>query len=89
MGKELHLDVELNLKEALCGGEKLISTIEDRLFKVQLDGVIAPNSRKSFQGEGMPLSKNPKERGDLVLNFKVRFPESLTTEQTIALSKIL
>jgi len=88
-GKDLHAVLELSLKEALCGGERRVTTIDDKVFKLKLEGVIAPNSRKSFKGEGMPVSKNPKERGDLIITFSVKFPDHLSAAQVSSLSKTL
>ena len=38
--------------------------------------VIAPGSVKVVQGEGMPMFRNPYERGSLFIKFDVKFPEN-------------
>eukprot|EP00967_Tisochrysis_lutea_P059599 scaffold75995_cov17-Tisochrysis_lutea.AAC.4 len=36
---------------------------------------------RTIGGEGMPISKTPGKRGDLVVRFEVSFPRSLTDDQ--------
>ena len=46
--------------------------------------VISPGAVKIVQGEGMPMFRNPYERGSLFIKFDVKFPENhFADEETI------
>lgn len=40
--------------------------------------VIKPNTVKRIKGFGLPLPKEPSIRGDLIVNFDIKFPENLS-----------
>ena len=46
-----------------------------------------PNYVKRVIGEGMPLSKTPNQRGDLLIKFETAYPAYLTDEQKALLKK--
>ena len=51
---------------------------------------IKPNETKCVLNEGMPMYKNPFEKGRLIINFNVKFPADKFDLKTIAaLEKIL
>jgi len=81
VGNDLYLTVQVPLREALCGGTLEVSTIDENTLKIDYDDVIQPGSTKRFLGEGMPISKAPGTRGDLIITFEVVFPASLTEQQ--------
>jgi DnaJ family protein A protein 1 len=39
--------------------------------------------------EGMPMHRNPFEKGRLIIKFDVKFPESINVDQVPALEKVL
>lgn len=39
---------------------------------------IRPEYCKIIEGEGLPLPENPKEKGNLILNFNIEFPVYLS-----------
>lgn len=41
---------------------------------------IRPGYSRTIPGEGMPHVDNPNERGDLIIEFDIEFPKSLTLE---------
>lgn len=51
--------------------------------------VVKPGMKKRIVGEGLPLSKCPEKRGDMVLEFVVKFPEKLGQSARDALGQIL
>ena len=51
--------------------------------------VITHESVKCVMGEGMPTYKNPFEKGRLIIQFQVNFPDKITTQDVIALEQIL
>jgi DnaJ family protein B protein 5 len=56
-----------------------LSGIAGRALTFQSKEVIQPGTERRLRGEGMP--KKGSGRGDLILKFKVQFPERLTESQ--------
>lgn len=52
-------------------------------------GPTAPGYKEVFPNLGMPKSKKPTDRGDMVVEVKVKFPTNLTTQQKNELKRIL
>ncbi|XP_044003968.1 dnaJ homolog subfamily B member 13-like [Aphidius gifuensis] len=71
---DLVMIVDVFLKEALTGTVVKIQTLDDRVFRVPITSIITPDYRKLVPGEGLPLSHDPTQRGDLIINFKIEFP---------------
>ncbi|KAF9103522.1 hypothetical protein BGX27_010543 [Mortierella sp. AM989] len=90
-GDDLIVDLELTLLEALTGFSKKVKTLDDRTLPVSASGsrVIQPGQEEKFPGEGMPISKKPGQKGDLIVRFVVKFPTQLTPAQKEGLKKIL
>lgn len=81
--------VELTLKEALTGWERIVRTIDGKSIRVQKPGPTQPGHEEHYPGLGMVISKSPNERGDLVVRTNVKFPSSLTATQKDVLKDIL
>ncbi|KAH7727723.1 heat shock protein 40 [Aphelenchoides avenae] len=90
-GDNLIVNLSVTLTEALCGFTKHIETLDKRtLVFHQLPGeVVKHNDTRVIHGEGMPHFKHPDEKGDLIINFKVDFPEVIPTKNLDKLSKLL
>ncbi|GAO52759.1 DnaJ-domain-containing protein [Saitoella complicata NRRL Y-17804] len=86
---DLRLEVELPLVEALTGYSRDVETIEGKKLRVQGTQPVQPGQEVRFPGHGMPISKKPGERGDLVVVFKVKMPSTLTPEKRAALKDLL
>ena len=73
---DLLMKMEISLTEALCGFQKVIKTLDNRqLVLTSLPGeVIKPGDLKCILNEGMPVYRNPLEKGRLVIQFDVKFP---------------
>lgn len=65
------------LFQSLCGCSVTVSTIDGKTCNMKITDVIKPGMRKTVAGQGLPLPKNPEQRGDLVVEFDVNFPEAL------------
>ena len=89
VGDDLRRVIEISLKEALTGWRKTIETIDGRQISVTGGVPTQPGAEIRYPDQGMPKSKKPGERGDMIVEVKVRFPTSLTTEQRTKLSEIL
>ena len=85
----LHLKQKISLKQALCGCEFNITTLDNRTLTCYTNDVIKPKQRMKISNEGFAI-KNSKLKGDLIIEFDVEFPttdniKNIKTE----LSKIL
>jgi DnaJ homolog subfamily B member 4 len=87
-GDDLRITVELTLKEALTGWTKTVSTIEGRQLPISGGGPTQPGHEERYPNLGMPTKKSG-ERGDFIIEIKVRFPSSLTQAQKTKLKEIL
>jgi DnaJ family protein B protein 4 len=89
VGNDLHYNTTISLKQALVGAPVEVPTIEGKKLRITPNEVVQPNSKQTIPGQGMPLPKNPSQRGNLVINFNVTFPSRLTEEQKRAISAAL
>lgn len=63
--------------QALVGCNVQIPTLEGRKLSLHITDIIKPNTVKRIQSKGLPNPKDASKRGDLVVNFDIRFPDSL------------
>lgn len=83
------MTVDLDLKEALTGWNRTVTTIDGKNISLDKGGPTQPGSSDSYPDLGMPLSKQPGTRGNFIIKYNVKFPTSLTAEQKRALKEIL
>jgi len=90
-GVNLFMVMAVNLTEALCGCTKVIETLDKRTLVTNLlpGEVIKHNDVRVIQGEGMPYYRHSDQRGDLIISFKVVFPEKIPLKNIDALAKLL
>lgn len=81
--------VDLDLKEALTGWRRTVTTIDGRNLEIDKAGPTQPGSSDSYPALGMPISKKPGQRGNFVVKYHVRFPMTLSPTQKQALREIL
>ncbi|KAH0627748.1 hypothetical protein JD844_008034 [Phrynosoma platyrhinos] len=70
----------ISLKEALCGCTVNIPTVDGRVIPLPCNDIIKPGTVKRLRGEGLPFPKVPTQRGDLIVEFKVRFPDRIAPQ---------
>jgi len=89
--QDLIMPMTITLVEALCGFQKPIKTLDDRVIVISsIPGeIIKHEAIKCVMNEGMPRYKNPQEKGRLIIMFEVAFPERLGHDDIQVLSKIL
>ncbi|WPG98877.1 protein psi1 [Acrodontium crateriforme] len=88
-GDDLKHVVDVDLKEALTGWQRTVATIDGKKVNVSSSGPTQPNFEERFPNLGMPKSKTPSQRGDFVVNVKIKYPTSLTAQQKQKLKEIL
>ncbi|KAK6494843.1 dnaJ-like protein subfamily B member 5-like isoform X1 [Huso huso] len=76
-GSNIIYSATICLKEALCGCTVNIPTIDNRVIPLPCTDIIKPGTVKRLRGEGLPFPKSPTQRGDLIVEFKVRFPDRI------------
>jgi DnaJ-class molecular chaperone len=87
-GADLHLKKTLTLKESLCGTQFQFEHLNGKNLTLNVtNAIIFPGGRKVFPNMGM--QKKDGCVGNLVIEFDVQFPETLTPEQKQQLSSIL
>jgi DnaJ-class molecular chaperone len=65
--------------QALCGTIVEVPTLSGEKLPINLTNeIIKPTTVKRIQGFGLPFPKEPARKGDLLVNFEVKFPESLS-----------
>merc|ERR1719328_613185 len=85
------MKMPISLSEALTGFKKTVETLDDRTLLIQtVSGEVIKNGDiKCVYGEGMPTYRNPFEKGKLIIQFSVQFPDRLEPKLAESLAKIL
>ncbi|KAJ3605315.1 hypothetical protein NHX12_027364 [Muraenolepis orangiensis] len=76
-GSNIVYTAKITLKEALCGCTVNVPTLDNRMMPLPSSDIIKPGSIRRLRGEGLPLPKSPVQRGDLVVEFQVLFPDRI------------
>ncbi|KAG0041102.1 hypothetical protein BGZ83_002357 [Gryganskiella cystojenkinii] len=98
-GDDITANLALTLVEALTGFSKTFMALDgERILTVTsfpmsaIEGtrarVIQPGQKETFVGEGMPISKQPGQRGNLVITYVVTLPEWISVAQDQAVKSI-
>jgi DnaJ family protein A protein 2 len=87
-GLDLILEKSISLKESLCGFSFEMKYINGKVFTInnQNGNIILPEYQKQIQGMGLTRENHV---GNLIIHFKVTYPEKLTDLQIEKLREIL
>jgi len=88
-GNDLLFTANLSLKQSLTNPVIEVLTLDDRKLRISIPEIVTPTSRHVMKGEGMPLQKDPNQKGDLIITFNIRYPNSLTPQQKAAINAAL
>lgn len=88
-GSDIKYKASVSLKQSLCGTTLQVPTIDGRKIPLRLNEIVKPNSVKRIQGEGLPIPKQPTRRGDLIIEFDIRFPSKMSSSAKEILSDCL
>uniref|UniRef100_A0A5B7AN21 J domain-containing protein n=1 Tax=Davidia involucrata TaxID=16924 RepID=A0A5B7AN21_DAVIN len=88
-GNDLLVNQEISLLEALAGKTLELTTLDGRNIMIPLTEIIKPGHEVVVPNEGMPISKEPRKKGNLRIKFDVKYPSRLTTEQKSELKRVL
>jgi len=75
-GTDLHLNMKIDLVDALCGFSRVIETLDKRQLHIKSEPgeVIDPKQLKAVMEEGMPHHRH-NIKGNLIIKFDVQFPK--------------
>lgn len=77
---DLRHTAKITLREALCGTKLEIPTLYGE--KISLDmtkEIIKPTTSRRIIGKGIPYPKDSTKRGDIIVVFDIKFPDSLSS----------
>jgi len=78
------------LVDALCGFKFELDHLEPgKTLRVTVNDMVTPTYTKVIRGKGMPSSKDPNVRGDLVVTFDIVYPQKVSAETRDQLRNIL
>lgn len=89
---DLFITHTINITEALCGFKLVIQHLDGRslVLNSPAGDILSPGTIRAIKKEGMPIHKNPYEKGNLYVKFDVKFPENNTlSEDVIKVSSFL
>jgi DnaJ-class molecular chaperone len=88
-GVDLKYKAKISLKDALCGCQLSVPTLDGDNINLRINDVVSPSLVRRISGKGLPYPKDPTKRGDLIVHFDVVFPVSLTETNKRKLADIL
>jgi DnaJ-class molecular chaperone len=88
-GNDLIYTYKLSLADALTDCSLQIPTLDRRLISIACPEVVSPYYEKVVPNEGMPISKAPNTRGNLIIRFHILFPKYLNGQKRTKIREIL
>lgn len=84
-GDDLYTEQEISFVDALTGTTFTLPVLSGKDLVLTYPDPITPGDILSVPHQGMPVRGKPDTYGDLVIQFKVKFPEKITEEQKKAI----
>lgn len=88
-GSDIVYTAKVSLRDALCGCTVQAPTLDGRTVTVTSTDIIQPGMKRRVSGEGLPYPKRPDRRGDLIVEFEVKFPERLSQSARDTIAQVL
>lgn len=88
-GNDLLIKQTITLLESLTGKILELTTLDGRHLSIPVTEIIKPGHEMIIPDEGMPISKDPGQKGSLQIKFDVEYPTRLTSDQKNDLKRVL
>uniref|UniRef100_A0A3P8VTG5 DnaJ heat shock protein family (Hsp40) member B1b n=1 Tax=Cynoglossus semilaevis TaxID=244447 RepID=A0A3P8VTG5_CYNSE len=88
-GSDIIYPAKISLRDALCGSTINAPTLDGRTVPITTTDIVHPGMKRRISGEGLPYPKRPDRRGDLIVEFEVKFPERLSQSARDTIAKVL
>ncbi|CAH1113052.1 unnamed protein product [Psylliodes chrysocephalus] len=89
-GSDIRTTIKLSLRDALTGCVVQVPTLSGKYLHLDYKkDIISPDTVSKLNGEGLPFPKEPSRRGDLLVNYNIRFPTSLSVKTRKVLTEVL
>ncbi|CAJ1053172.1 dnaJ homolog subfamily B member 1b [Xyrichtys novacula] len=88
-GSDIVYTAKISLRDALCGFTINAPTLEGRTVTVTSTDIVQPGMKRRISGEGLPYPKRPDRRGDLIVEYDVKFPERLSQSARDTIAQVL
>ena len=66
-----------------------VPTLDQRKKQIQITDIVNAQTEKRIAGEGLPYPKQTIKKGDIIVKFDIKFPDTLNSEQRGILNQIL
>lgn len=93
---DLYIEYKISLIQSLCGCNITLDHFDEELI-IEIEDIIKPNSLFQVFNKGMPIKKesnneltdgSSNDYGNLIIDFNIIYPESLSDKQKLYLNKI-
>lgn len=76
-GNDLFMKKKISFGESLCGCTFEIPTLDNRhlLIHTSEGDIIKPDDKRCIKNEGMPVYRSSLDKGNLIIQFEVDYPE--------------
>ncbi|PHT34020.1 hypothetical protein CQW23_25820 [Capsicum baccatum] len=88
-GNDLVVNQKISLLDALTGKTIGLTTLDERKLTIPITEVVKPGQELIIPNEGMPISKERGNKGNLKIKFDIRFPSRLSADQKSDLRRVL
>jgi DnaJ-class molecular chaperone len=88
-GHNLIYTHKISLSDALTDCSLQIPTLDQRIISLACPEVVSPFYEKLIPGEGMPITKGEKQKGDLIIRFHILFPKYLNGVKRTKIRELL
>ena len=83
-GVNLYSEMNISFAQAALGDELNIETLKESVKETIPEGT-QPDTVLRVKGQGVPVLRNPSQRGDLFVTLKIEVPKRLNEKQRMAL----
>jgi len=88
-GNDLIYNMEISLLEALSGFEYNILHLNEKILHLKSSEIIDNNQVTVIENYGMPILKSNNRFGNLIINYKIKYPDHIADKKLKMLKEIL